>query len=131
MSAESFKKAERLSSKKTIEGLFSRGKSSFNYPIKFVWLQIADDSPFPVKVLVTASKKKVRKAVERNKVKRRLREAYRRNKTPLFESLMKTNRKLALGIIYLGKNTGNYEEIEQKIIELITRLIEDNEKYSG
>lgn len=128
VNTNSLKKAERLHSKKIIERLFSRGQSAFAYPIMMRWILLNEDADIPVRAMVSVSKKNIRKAVHRNKIKRRLREAYRLNKQPLIESLSNKQQNLAIAFIYVGKDTGHFNDMEQKIIKLIDRLIHYNEK---
>ena len=75
-----FKKAERLCSKKTIEKLFAEGKSFLSFPLKVVVLEMPDSGEYKAQAAFTVSKKIFKKAVKRNLVKRKMREAYRLNK---------------------------------------------------
>ncbi|MDZ7741985.1 MAG: ribonuclease P protein component [Bacteroidota bacterium] len=127
----SFNKAEKLKSKKQIEQLFQKGSQAFIYPFKIIWLFPGQSSEVRAKVLVGASRKSLKKATDRNKMKRRMREAYRRNKTALLESLTRTNSYCNIGIIHVGKEISAFKETEKRIIELLNRLIQDNEKSSG
>ncbi|MCF8227744.1 MAG: ribonuclease P protein component [Bacteroidales bacterium] len=128
---QSFNKDEKLKSKKQIEFLFQRGKSSVIYPLKIIWYFTEEPLQARAKVLIGASRRGLKKATDRNKTKRRIREAYRRNKNNMIESLEKTDQYCALGILYLGKEMSSFKEMEKKIIDLMHRLIEDNEKNSG
>jgi ribonuclease P protein component len=74
-----FTKEERLCNKKLIDQLYHNGSSFLCYPFKVSWILSADPQPFPAQVLFSVSKKRYKKAVDRNLVKRRLREAYRLN----------------------------------------------------
>lgn len=116
-------KKERLSSKKIIEELFKKGSSSFLYPIKLIYLTKEEDAApqeFP-QVLFSVSKKKFRKAVDRNKVKRRLREAYRLHKHDFFKSFDHNNPQY-LAVIYVAKDILSFQEIERKLILIFKRL---------
>lgn len=128
---QTFKKPERLRSKKLIDKLFSRGNSFFSYPFKIVWLETEFRGDFPVQVLIGISRKNKRLAVDRNKIKRLIREAYRKNKMPYYEYLRSKQKKVVLGLIYVGKETSKYAIIEQKIIEVLERLTEEHEKTIG
>jgi len=81
---------------------------------------------FP-QVLITVSKRNFKKAVERNLIKRRIKEAYRKNKMPLVESCMSKSTTVLLGLIYTGKTILSYAEIEKKIILILQHLIEQDE----
>lgn len=126
---QTFKKPERLRSKKLIDRLFNQGSTYFSYPFKILWIYTDSNSKYPVQVLIGSSRRTLRRAVDRNKMKRRIREAYRKNKNILFDSLNRTNRHCALAIIHTGKEITKYKETERKIIAVLERLIEDNEAY--
>lgn len=117
----SFPKEERLHSKKLIAELFSKG-SSFNlYPLRFVLLR--HDAPLstPPQVLVSVSKKYFKKAVDRNRLKRQLREAYRTHKF----LLQKENQYSVhvLGILYIGKEKSDFSLIRKKLISGLERSL--------
>src|SRR5690554_6622772 len=95
-------KEERLCSKRSIDGLFAKGSSFVLYPFRFVVLQSPDEQP--AKILFSVSKRKFRKAVDRNWIKRRMREAYRLNKNfILIPALNDKVISLHIAIQYLGK----------------------------
>ncbi|MEZ5082345.1 MAG: ribonuclease P protein component [Bacteroidales bacterium] len=119
---QSFKKEERLRSKKLIDRLFEEGNDFFESPFKVIWLDISHESNVPVQLLISVSKRKIRKAVSRNLLKRRIREAYRKNKSGYFDFLKSQNRHCLIGIIYTYGRIAKYEQIEQKIILVLQRL---------
>lgn len=131
MQTQSFKKDERLSSEKIIERLFADGNRFTVFPIGVVWLFASLDSSSPVQVLISVSRRKFKRAVDRNLLKRRMREAYRRNKQPFIESLAKEGRQCALGLIYNGSELADFNEIEEKIILVLQRLQKEYEKDTG
>jgi ribonuclease P protein component len=88
-------KNERLHSKKLIKELFDKGSSFFLYPFKVMVLDINIDIQETNQVLFSVSKKKLKKAVDRNLIKRRMREAYRLNKQILMD-MNNGKKKLAL-----------------------------------
>ncbi|MEA3478784.1 MAG: ribonuclease P protein component [Bacteroidota bacterium] len=118
-----FRKEERLCGKKNIQGLFSRGKSFYLYPFKVYWIDGNADSSYPARVLISVSKRTIRLAVRRNLLKRRMREAYRRNKAFYYDYLTSRDKHFYLGIVYIGKESISYAEIEQKIIQILKRLL--------
>ena len=128
---QSFGKAEKLKSKKQIEQLFRKGSQAFNYPFKLIWFYTGPSNEVRSKLLIGASRKNLKKATDRNKMKRRMREAYRRNKTRLLDSLSANDSYCNIGIIHVGKEISTFKETEKKIIDLLDRLILDNEKSSG
>ncbi len=115
-----FKKAERLCSKKMFDALFSEGHSFLVYPIKIVYTQISTEGDYPAKVAFAVSKKLFKKAVLRNLLKRRMREAYRVNKQCLGE--IPGNQKPGIIFIYVGKEALDYSKIEQSMKRALTKL---------
>lgn len=107
----SFKKAERLCSKKQIEKLFSEGNSFLFYPLKVVYIDIDFPEPFPAKSAFSVSKKRFKTAVRRNLIKRRMRESYRLNKHLL--TLDDNSSKKAVFFIYIGKEILDFHTIEK------------------
>lgn len=119
---QTFKKAERLCSKKVIEELMKKGRSFNEFPFKVIYLKTSLDTPFPVQVVVSVSKRNFKKAVTRNKLKRRIKEAYRKNKLSLYDSLTKSKEQVAVMLIYIAKTEMEYQEIESKIIVTLPKL---------
>ncbi len=126
---QTFTKKERLCSKKLTEKLFKKSQAFFEYPFKVVYFitdsteSLASDAP--AQVLFTASKRNLKKAVARNRAKRIMREAFRKNKTVLYENLEKAAKKIVVGFIYNAPQTPEYQRTEQKIIFIINRLIRE------
>ncbi len=123
-----FTKAERLTSKKTIEALFNVGTSFAISPLRVIWLENKLKTSHPVQVVVVVPKKNVPRAVDRNLIKRRLREAYRKNKDLLYDFLLKVGKQYALAIVFTGTKPVAYEELEGKIILSLQRLVTENEE---
>jgi ribonuclease P protein component len=116
-------KAERLNRKRIIETLFAgRAKSFSAFPLRIVYIPL-DDLASPATVLISVSKKRFKRAVKRNRVKRQIREAYRRNKHDLLCMLEEKEVKLAIAFIYLGDKLVPSVEIEQCMKLLLTGLI--------
>ena len=117
-----FSKQERLCRKKIIEQLFEKSKPFLSYPFRVFFEEAETESPFPVQVLLTVSKKNFRKASDRNLIKRRMKEAYRKNKHLLYESLGKENKRYALVLIYIAKDKMEYQEMERKLIATLQKI---------
>lgn len=117
-----FKKEERLCSKITIDKIFAEGIPLFVFPFRLLYLPLEKGSDSPVKVLFSVPKKKFKSAVQRNLIRRRMREAYRLNKNALLEQLTEQGMALALVIIYTDKKAGNYAKIEKQLIKLLAIL---------
>ena len=118
-----FKKEERLTNKKTFDLLFNKGSSISVPPFRLIWIEDRTNSSSPVQLGISVPKRSFAKAVDRNKIKRRIREAYRKNKHLLYEIVKKGNHTIALMIIYTAKDQLPYDEIEKKMIVSLHKLI--------
>jgi ribonuclease P protein component len=114
-------KNERLHSKKLIKELFDKGSSFFLYPFKVMVMEINFDVPETNQVLFSVSKKKLKKAVDRNLIKRRMRESYRLNKQ-ILSGLDKGN--IIIGLIYVSSEIATFQVIEKKIKKILTTIKE-------
>lgn len=117
-----FSKQERLCSKKSIETLLSKGNSFTAHPFKIHWLIQTESLPYPARMAVSVSKKNFKKAVDRNKIKRRIREIYRLNKDTLYDFLNKNNNKIDIFLIYTAKEILSFHEMKPKMLALINKL---------
>jgi ribonuclease P protein component len=118
-----FKKEERLCNKKLIDGLFHNGSSFLCYPYKASWMFTDGEQQFPVQIVFSVAKKRYKRAVDRNLVKRRMREAYRLNKqAQLYNVLSGAGKTMVLSISYIGKEISSYEFFEKKMLKLLTQL---------
>jgi ribonuclease P protein component len=114
-----FNKSERLSSKVSIDSLFEKGKSFNSFPFKVIWLE-AEQSNTPAKIVISVPKRSFKRAVDRNRIKRQIREAYRKNKDSFYNSL--DEKKVLLILIYTAKIGTEFKELEDKIIIALERL---------
>lgn len=124
LSRKTFTKAERLRSRMLIGNLFSKGDSVVEYPIRLVWRITPVDSPYPAQMAVSVSKRRLRKAVDRNLVKRRMRECYRHNKAGLYHYLAENNMQITLLIIYLGAQIPPYDYLCEKQNVAIEKMMD-------
>ena len=125
-----FSKKERLKSRKTIDLLFKEGKAINAFPYRAVYMPKQEKSEVLLNAGFVVPKKNIKLAVNRNLMKRRMREAYRLNNKAL--KLLLENREVGLDVmfIYLGKQISNYQETEEKIKVILTRLTEGSEVVS-
>jgi ribonuclease P protein component len=115
-----FRKGEKLCSKIAIEKLFSSGKSFYCSPVKVLLLKSLSTALPSVKVLITVPKKYLRRATDRNRIKRLLREAYRIKKYELFQHLNLKESEYTIAFIFTGKKLVSYSEV----IDVMGRIIE-------
>jgi ribonuclease P protein component len=128
MQTQGLKKQERLCSKKSIDILFAKGLSFYVNPLKIKWINEEFNLNFPTKLMVVVPKRNFKKAVLRNKIKRQIREAYRKNKNILNDSLLIQQKSISMAVIYTGKDISAYNVIENKIILILQRLKQLQEK---
>lgn len=115
-------KAERLSRKRDIDLLFAEGQSFIAYPLRVVYTVIDEQRSVPASVLISVSKKKFKRAVKRNAVKRQIRESYRIRKQMIHEPLQATGKYLVVAFIYLEKELISYEAMEKAMGKAIRLL---------
>jgi len=117
-----FKKEEKLKSRKTIEQLFKDGQSFSNFPFRILW-KFTDASPAPLQTGFAVGSKHFKKAVDRNRIKRLIREAYRLQKQDLQTRLITKEKQLAVFFIYIGNELPDYQQIFDKTGSVLKRLI--------
>lgn len=118
-----FTKEERLCNKKLIDELFHNGSSFLCYPFKVSWMFVNEPQQFPAQILLAVSKKRFKRAVDRNLVKRRMREAYRLHKQKyLYDVLTASEKKIVLSLGFIGKEIAPYDFTEKKMLKLLTQL---------
>jgi len=117
-------KEERLCSQKIIGELFTSGESFLAYPLKVVFLKTELQVPYPVQAAFTVSKRNFKRAVKRNLLKRRMREAYRLNKPALYDEIAAKNLQIAMMFVYIGKDIIEFPEIEKGMISAFKKLLQ-------
>ena len=127
---ETFDKSERLCSTKTITALFESGNIFYTSLFKVVWGKSPVPLPLPAQVIFSVSKRGFRLAVTRNLLKRRMREAYRKNKNSLYEHLTSVNKQIAFVVILKGNTVMDYVTIEKSMKEMINRLITNTKEIN-
>lgn len=123
MESLSLPKNQRLSSQRAIDQLFSQGNSTIAYPLRAVFRLYADDESLPpARFMITVPKKKIRHAVGRVLMRRRIREAYRINRHLLFPSLNEAHVHADIALIYLSSDLADYATIEQCIQAILDHI---------
>lgn len=136
MAYNGFRKIERLNSTKVIDELFKghSGRESLcgslaAFPLRCVWMSVVNDTP-PASVLIVAPKKRLRHAVDRNRMKRQIREAYRRHKHILWDAVEKrseaTGRRftVALALLCISDAPVESVRVEKAVVKALTRIAE-------
>jgi ribonuclease P protein component len=118
-------KAERLNSKSTIEELFSGNSKSFSaYPLRVVFMPVEKKENTLASIMISVPKKRFKRAVKRNKVKRQVREGYRKNKHELLSVLKEKKHGLAIAFIFLSNEIYPTDLMEETIKQILGKLKE-------
>jgi ribonuclease P protein component len=115
-------KGEKLKSRKQIEDLFANGKSFAVFPIRVTYQLLPSETDPGLQIGVTASKRYYKKAVDRNRIKRLLREAYRLQKSELTELMKQNNKKGFVFFMYTDKSIATFELIKAAMNSCLKRL---------
>ena len=118
-------KKNRLKSRKAIDLLFKDGKSFNTFPFRIIYQFLLVDVVTKAENLqagFSASKRNFKKAVHRNRIKRLMRETYRLQKNELEQLLLKKNKRLAIFILYTGKEVPDYDLVNEKMNLILQKL---------
>ena len=113
---------EKLKSKKTIDKLFKEGKSVSQSGFTLVYLSVELNSFYPAQAGFTVSKKHFKHAVDRNRIKRLMREAYRINKRSLYEKIVPGKQQMALMVVFKGKAMPTQQAVNKSLVECLNRV---------
>lgn len=117
----SFPKHERICNVEQISSLFEKGSSFICYPVRVVWLVKKNETNISTKVLISVSKKKLKHAVDRNRAKRLIKEAYRLNKA-LVSNLVEPGNSLFIAFIWLPEDFVSFAKVNKKVSEALKRI---------
>ena len=117
-----FKKEEKLSSTKATEFLFNNGKSFSEFPFRIIHSLNEIESEYPAQILISVPKKRFKRAVDRNRIKRQISAAYRLSKDELYKKISKLDNTLTIAIVYTSSQQESYDKICSKIILSLQRL---------
>ena len=127
MQRNTFPLKEHLKSKKTIEKLYAEGASVTAFPLRAVFIEQETEEQEPqAAILISVAKKRFRHAVDRNLVKRRIREAYRTSKHPFVAALQNKGKKMAVAILYIDTRLNSTSFIKRKMEKLLDGIIKKN-----
>ena len=125
MKTNSFRKEERLCNKRHINALYQSGSSFLLYPFKVIFLP-CQEIAVPIQVLIAVPKRRFRRAVDRNLLKRRIRECYRLQKSSLHSLL--SGPPLLLSLQYVGNKIEDYPTISKKMDAVFIKLQDEYAK---
>lgn len=121
-------KSERLNSQLVIDKLFAGGNASMvAFPLRIVYMRKEgkpedDEKAPPVSILISVPKKRFRHAVDRNRMKRMVREAYRINKHILWEALAGRSYGIVLAFICIADTMPSYQQVEKRVIKSLSKI---------
>ncbi|MFO7829869.1 MAG: ribonuclease P protein component [Bacteroidales bacterium] len=124
MPDQNFSKHERLKSRKKIHELFDTGYVIHHYPFKINWQYETEIScSNPAKIAIGVSKRSLKKAVDRNRIKRKIREVYRKNKRWFYNELQTIDQNINFIVIYTSGDDIEYSKIEEELIYALKKMI--------
>ena len=115
-----YSKKDKLKSQKVIETLFSEGESITVFPLRLVYLKTDFEDESTLKTGVSVSKRNFKNAVDRNRIKRLLRETFRLNKSAYFNNICDS---YALMILYISKSGTDFESVDKKMKQLLEAFV--------
>lgn len=119
----SFSKKERLTERRTIKALFECETSFAHYPFRVYYMVGDDHSDQPLRAAVSVSKRIYKRAVDRNRLKRLTREAWRMNKGRLHSAMVQRNTSLVLMLVYTSAEMHDFSFISNKTREVVSKLL--------
>lgn len=120
-------KDERLSWKRHIDLLFQEGKSFVSFPLRIIYYVVEKEMPSQTAILISVPKKKIKRAVKRNHIKRQIRETFRVRKLELNHSLEEKNKFIQIAFLYMDKEEHSFQTIE-KAMDKTVRLLQEKIK---
>ena len=118
---QSYSKSEKLKGEKLLDALFTHGRSVTAYPLRLIFMPANFPETVPVKTGVSVPKRQFKRAVDRTRIKRLIREAYRLNKTIIFNNI---TTQYAFMILYIGKENPSFVEVETALKTLFNKFLD-------
>jgi len=119
-----FPKKEHLCGEIRINQLFAEGKAFINYPLRIVYLQDPKPAESTVRVMFSVPKKRFKRAVKRNRLKRLMRETYRLNKQLIVEKCIEQNIHLLVAFHYVSDDEVDFHKMEEKMTQALKKIAE-------
>jgi len=119
-----YNKRNILRSRKEIDLLFKDGNTFICYPFRIIWLKENAIPKISLKILISVSKKYSKRAVKRNKIKRRIKESFRLLFPNLYQLPFFNMNSLSIAILYISKEEEPYQEISTKLNQVFNTLIQ-------
>ena len=123
-SGQNFTKEERISKQKEIDLLFNEGHSFIAYPLRVIYTEKPTTTEIPISILVSVPKRRFKRAVKRNRMKRIIRESYRLNKNELTEFLQTKEKGLFIAFLYVSNDIHPFTIIEASMKKALNSLKE-------
>ncbi len=123
---QTFRKLERLAGRKALGDLIHRGKIIHEPPFRITWLKMPLPASYPIQIAFSVPKRNFKKAVDRNRMKRLMREVYRKNKDELYSLLDDSPQTISILLHYTGKTILTYPLATEKIKLILHRFAKDS-----
>jgi ribonuclease P protein component len=123
-----FSKDERICKRNDFDRLLQQGQAFNRYPFRVIWLSHPQAEGAPLRLAISVPKRKFRSAVQRNRIKRLIRECFRLNKQVLTHWLKSQQASIDILLIYQGNLNGSFTEMQSKIILILQRLKQLNDQ---